>query len=125
MEKVTGIGGVFFRSADPAALQAWYVEHLGLPSDNDGFVVMAWGGEVSGSTVWSAFADDTDYFGDRSQQSMINYRVGDLDAMLAQLRAAAVPVADEIEVLDGVGRFGWATDPEGNRFELWEPAMGA
>ncbi len=124
MEKATGIGGVFFRSADPASLQAWYVEHLGLPADNEGFVVIAWGGDVAGSTVWAPFADDTDYFGDRSQQSMINYRVNDLDAMLAQLRAKDVPVVDTVEVLDGIGRFGWATDPEGNRFELWEPAPG-
>ncbi len=125
MEKVTGIGGVFFRSADPVALQAWYIEHLGLPADNEGFAIIKWGGDVAGSTVWSPFADDTDYFGDRSQQSMINYRVDDLDAMLAQLRAQGVPVDDKVEVIDGVGRFGWAADPEGNRFELWEPAPGA
>lgn len=124
MEKATGIGGVFFRSEDPTALQAWYAEHLGLPADNDGFVILTWGGEVAGSTVWSPFAADTDYFGERSQQSMINYRVTDLDAMLAQLRSGGVPVDDKIEVLDGIGRFGWATDPEGNRFELWEPAPG-
>jgi predicted enzyme related to lactoylglutathione lyase len=124
MEKATGIGGVFFRSSDPAALHAWYSQHLGLPADNEGFAIIRWGGDVAGSTVWSPFPDDTDYFGDRSQQSMINYRVDDLDAMLAQLSAQDVPVIDKIEVLDGVGRFGWATDPEGNRFELWEPAPG-
>ena len=125
MERATGIGGVFFRSADPAALQAWCCEHLGLPSDNAGFVVLTWGGDVAGSTVWAPFPDDTEYFGDRSQQSMINYRVNDLDAMLAQLRAADVPVVDNVEVIAGIGRFGWATDPEGNRFELWEPAAGS
>ena len=124
MEKATGIGGVFFRSSDPAALQAWYVEHLGLPADNDGFAIIRWGGDVTGSTVWSSFPEDTDYFGDRSQQSMINYRVDDLDAMLAQLREKDVPVVDKIEVIAGIGRFGWATDPDGNRFELWEPAPG-
>ena len=124
MEKATGIGGVFFRSSDPAALQAWYAEHLGLPAENEGFAIITWGGDVTGSTVWSPFPEDTDYFGKPSQQSMINYRVNDLDAMLAQLRAKDVPVLDKIEVLDGVGRFGWATDPEGNRFELWEPAPG-
>ena len=124
MAQATGIGGVFFRCKDPAALQAWYTKHLGLPSDNDGFVVMTWGGEHSGSTVWGPFADDTDYFGEQSQQSMINYRVDDLDAMLRQLRDADVVVDDKVETLDGIGRFGWAVDPEGNRFELWEPAPG-
>lgn len=124
MEKVTGIGGVFFRSRDPAGLQAWYSKHLGVPSDNEGFAIFTWGGDVAGSTVWSAFVDDTDYFGESTQQSMINYRVNDLDAMLEQLRAAGVQVIDKIEVLDGIGRFGWAIDPEDNRFELWEPAPG-
>jgi predicted enzyme related to lactoylglutathione lyase len=78
---------------------------------------------VSGATVWATFPSDSDYFGNRRQAAMGNYRVDDLDAMLAQLRSFEVPVVDEIEILDGIGRFGWATDPEGNRFELWEPAQ--
>lgn len=69
------------------------------------------------------FAGDTDYFGSRDQQAMVNYRVRDLDAMLAQLRAAGVPVEEHFEAHE-YGRFGWATDPDGNRFELWEPAAG-
>jgi predicted enzyme related to lactoylglutathione lyase len=75
-----------------------------------------------GTTIWSIFAGDTDYFGPSGQQSMVNYRVDDLDAMLEQLRAAGVSVDDKIE--DGeLGRFGWATDPEGNRLELWQPPI--
>jgi catechol 2,3-dioxygenase-like lactoylglutathione lyase family enzyme len=124
MARATGIGGVFFRSRDPDALRDWYAEHLGLQPSDDGVVVIQWGGDRAGSTVWAPFPADTDYFGERSQQSMVNYRVDDLDAMLSQLRAAGVPVDDHVQEMDGLGRFGWAADPEGNRFELWEPAEG-
>jgi predicted enzyme related to lactoylglutathione lyase len=121
-ERVTGIGGVFFRSRDPAALAAWYREHLGVPVEEGqtyGMFTSAGSGE---STVWSAFPEDTDYFGPGSRAWMVNYRVRDLDAMLAQLRAAGVEVLDRTETYD-FGKFGWALDPEGNRFELWEPTM--
>jgi predicted enzyme related to lactoylglutathione lyase len=83
-------------------------------------VLRASGGET---LVWAVFAGDTEYFGSRTQQVMVNYRVRDLDAMLAQLRAAGVRVDEHIEEME-LGRFGWATDPDGNRFELWEPAPG-
>jgi glyoxylase I family protein len=76
--------------------------------------------QLGGPTVFSTFAQDTDYFGRADQQAMINFRVRNLDAMLAQLRAAGAAVSDEIQE-EPYGRFGWATDPEGNRFELWEP----
>lgn len=114
MESVTGIGGVFFRTRDPDALRSWYAEHLGID-------VQDWGGAPfeGGVTVWAIFAADTDYFGPSGQQSLVNYRVGDLNAMLAQLRDAGVSVEEKIEESE-LGRFGWATDPEGNRFELWE-----
>jgi predicted enzyme related to lactoylglutathione lyase len=72
-----------------------------------------------GPTVWALFPADTRYFGAGDQQLMVNYRVRDLDAMLAQLRAVGVPVEDPQET--EFGRFAWATDPEGNRFELWQP----
>ena len=124
MARATGIGGVFFRSTDPQALRDWYTEHLGLRPGDDGVVVIRWGGDHSGSTVWAPFPADTDYFGEDTQQSMVNYRVDDLDTLLAQLRAAGAEVDDRIHELEGLGRFGWATDPEGNRFELWEPAAG-
>jgi predicted enzyme related to lactoylglutathione lyase len=122
MERVTGIGGVFIRSAQPDALRAWYAEHLGFDVNAEwgGAVLTSAGGE---SLTWSIFPGDTDYFGERSQQAMVNYRVRDLDAMLAQLRAAGVRVDEKVEEME-FGRFGWAVDPDGNRFELWEPATG-
>ncbi len=75
--------------------------------------------------MWSPFPADTDYFGRRDQSWMINFRVADLDAMLAQLREAGVEADDDVQVMEGIGRFGWASDPEGNRFELWQPAPEA
>ena len=117
MEHVLGIGGHFLRAKDPAALSAWYRERLGLDTDENGL----WRQEP-GPTVFAAFDSDTDYFGSRAQQVMLNFRVRDLDAMLAQLRAQGTDVAGETQEMDGVGRFGWVTDPEGNRIELWQPA---
>ena len=120
MEKVIGIGGVFFKARDPKALAAWYREHLGLPVEPEhtyGAFTSAAAGEQA---VWSAFPADTSYFGSGPAPFMVNYRVRNLDAMLAQLRAAGAQVDDRVEDYD-YGRFGWATDPEGNRFELWEP----
>jgi len=121
MPKVTGIGGVFMRGRDAAGLRTWYADHLGID-------VSEWGGQQfmwtpGGSTTWSVFEEDTDYFGRREQTYMINFRVDDLDAMLAQLRAGGVKVVDEIEEHE-YGRFGWAYDGEGNRFELWQPPGG-
>jgi predicted enzyme related to lactoylglutathione lyase len=116
-EVAQGIGGVFFRSSDPDALRAWYAEHLGLAMEDYGTTFAAKAGD---QTVWAPFPTDTGYFGRREQQAMINYRVRDLDAMLEQLRAAGVDVDPQVEEHE-YGRFGWATDLEGNRFELWEP----
>lgn len=118
-ERVTGIGGVFFRTRDPDSLRAWYAEHLGIDIDvSFGGASFPWTG--GGSTVWCPFSEDITYFGPPDQQCMINYRVPDLDAMLAQLRRAGVDVAEGVEESE-FGRFGWAYDPEGHRFELWEP----
>jgi predicted enzyme related to lactoylglutathione lyase len=117
MERVLGIGGYFLRAADPAALSAWYRDYLGLDADENGL----WSQET-GPTVFAAFESETDYFGSRAQQTMLNFRVSDLDAMLAQLRALGAEVAAAAQDLAGVGRFGWVTDPEGNRVELWQPA---
>ena len=117
MERVLGIGGYFMRAKDPAALGAWYRDVLGLDADEKG----EWRQEA-GPTVFATFDPDTGYFGSPSQQVMINFRVRDLDAMLAQLRANGADVADEAQEMEGVGRFGWVTDPEGNRIELWQPA---
>ncbi len=117
MERVVGIGGYFVRAADPAGLSAWYRECLGLDVDENG----VWHQEA-GATVFATFDPETDYFGSRAQQTMLNFRVRDLDAMLAQLRARGAEVAEETEDMDGVGRFGWVTDPEGRRVELWQPS---
>jgi predicted enzyme related to lactoylglutathione lyase len=117
MERVVGIGGYFLRAADPAALSTWYRESLGLEADEHGL----WHQEV-GATVFATFEVDTDYFGSRSQQTMLNFRVRDLDAMMAQLRDLGADVGAETQDFDGVGKFGWVTDPEGNRIELWQPA---
>jgi predicted enzyme related to lactoylglutathione lyase len=119
-EHVLGIGGVFFKARNPAALAAWYKEHLGVPTEpSQTFAIFRAGGEGE-QTVWALFPDDTPYFGPGAAPLMINYRVRNLDAMLAQLRAAGVQVDDRTEEYDN-GLFGWAVDPEGNRFELWEP----
>jgi predicted enzyme related to lactoylglutathione lyase len=117
MERVLGIGGHFVRASDPVTLGAWYRDCLGLDTDENG----QWRQE-DGPTVFATFESDTDYFGSRAQQAMINFRVRDLDAMLAQLRTSGADVVDDVQAMDGVGRFGWVTDPEGNRIELWEPA---
>jgi predicted enzyme related to lactoylglutathione lyase len=117
-ERVAGIGGVFFRARDPAALRAWYAKHLGIDVLDYGTTFTAHEGD---QTVWAPFAADTDYFGTSGQQLMINFRVGDLDGMLEQLRSAGVQVDDHVHEME-FGRFGWAVDSEGNRFELWEPA---
>jgi predicted enzyme related to lactoylglutathione lyase len=117
MERVLGIGGYFIRAQDPAALAAWYRDSLGLRADDDG----EWHQEP-GPTVFATFEAGTDYFGAGPQSAMVNFRVRDLDAMLAQLRARGAEVVDDVQVMDGVGRFGWVDDPEGNRIELWQPA---
>ena len=124
MARVTGIGEVFFKAEDPEALTAWYVEHLGLPVDDEGVVVLWWGDEVRGSTVWAPFPSDTRRFAwPADRQCLLNYRVDDLDGMLDQLRAAGVDVSDDT-FEDMNGRFGHCWDPEGNRVQLWEPLPG-
>lgn len=124
MAKVTGIGGVFFKSTDPKALQDWYVEHLGMSPDTEGYMVIRWGGEGDqGSTVWAPFPADTDYMGPEQNRWMINYRVDDLDGLLDRLRSEGVRVEEET-IEDANGRFGWCWDPEGNKVELWQPNPG-
>jgi predicted enzyme related to lactoylglutathione lyase len=122
MAKVIGIGGVFFRSGDPKQLTAWYATHLGLPAEG-GHVALPWRHHddptKEGMTVWSTFPKDTKYFGPTQPAFMVNYIVDDLDGLLAQLRAAGVAVDEKVDDTE-YGRFGWATDPEGNRVELWE-----
>jgi predicted enzyme related to lactoylglutathione lyase len=128
MERVTGIGGVFFKARDPKALLEWYRSHLGVePAPDFTGAVFRWGSESEpesvGSTTWAIFPSDTTYFGAPESRGMINYRVEDLGRMLDQLRATGVGVDPRVEDSE-FGRFGWAVDPEGDRFELWQPAPG-
>ncbi len=124
MPGVTGIGGIFFRARDREALSAWYRDRLGVPVQDWHGAMFTFGEDDSpaakGYTVWSLFPNDTPYFGAGAQAFMVNFRVDDLDALLASLRAAGCAV-DEKSHADEYGKFGWVTDPEGNRVELWEP----
>jgi predicted enzyme related to lactoylglutathione lyase len=116
MEKVTGVGGIFFKSKDPEKLSAWYRANLGIEPKESGVVVF----EGGGPTVWSPFQSSTTYFAPSTAPFMINYRVRDLDAMLKQLRANGCQVDDKTDDSE-FGKFGWVMDPEGNRIELWQP----
>lgn len=119
MERVTGIGGIFFRARDPKALSDWYMAHLGIDPAPTDMTTTPWtSGE--GVTVFAPFAEDTDYF-PKEKTFMLNFRVASLDRMLAQLRAAGIDVNRE-ESMEGIGRFARIHDPEGNPIELWEPA---
>jgi glyoxylase I family protein len=119
MHKVTGIGGFFFRAHSPQALVAWYTQHLGID------IVEAVWEQRAGPTVFHPFKADSDYFGRPEQQWMINFRVDDLDAMIAQLQAAGIAVETRPDEWDSeVGRFARIHDPEGNPIELWEPSPG-
>jgi predicted enzyme related to lactoylglutathione lyase len=128
MKRVTGIGGIFFKSKDPESLRKWYREHLGIESDGDGGASFQWreadDTERTGFTVWSAFPQSTRYFEPSTAPFMINYRVADLDWLLAQLRGEGIEVDPRIEEYE-YGRFAWIMDPEGNRIELWEPPAPA
>ncbi len=121
MERVLGIGGLFFRAADPAALARWYQQHLGIAPVPDSYEVEPWAQEA-GATVFAPFPADTAYFGKAEQTWMINFRVRNLDAMVAQLRKSAIAVEVDEEVYPN-GRFARLEDPEGNPIQLWEPAV--
>src|ERR1043165_488495 len=124
MKRVTGLGGIFFKCRNPEAVKDWYAKHLGLPLDGDGCVTFQWRDidqpKSPGRTVWATFPADTDYFKSSKAEFMINYRGDDLKGLLAELRKEGVQVDDKVEEYD-YGKFGWITDPEGNRIELWEP----
>lgn len=120
MEKVLGIGGLFFRARNPHALAQWYFDHLGVslvPTDYD---TPSWR-QQEGPTVFAPFDSETDYFGRGDQQWMVNFRVQNLDAMIEQLRRAGVTVEPDQTTYPN-GRFARLHDPEGNPVELWEPS---
>lgn len=117
MARVTGIGGLFFRARDPQALAAWYETHLGI----DDITKSVWS-QQAGTTIFGPFAENTDYFGRPEQQWMVNFRVDDLNGMMAKLKAACIAVETRTEWDSEVGRFCRIHDPEGNPVELWEPA---
>ncbi|NOT88805.1 MAG: VOC family protein [Lysobacter sp.] len=122
MKRVTGIGGIFFKSSDPKRLSAWYRDHLGLDVSDWGGAIFQWGGPDSspGMTIWSPFAQDTNKMDPSPASFMINFRVADLDTLLATLRTEGCNVIDNTEPSD-FGKFGWVIDPDGNKVELWEP----
>ncbi|HEY9112507.1 MAG TPA: VOC family protein [Rhodanobacteraceae bacterium] len=122
MKRVTGIGGIFFKSADPVALGAWYRDHLGLDVADWGGAIFNWGGPGSekGMTIWSLFKSDTTYLEPGTASFMINFRVAHLHALLDALRREGCNVVDRTEESEQ-GKFGWVIDPEGNKVELWEP----
>ena len=123
MKRVTGIGGVFFKCKDPEAMYQWHEKHLGIRRDHE-VVTFKWRDadepDKMGMTVWSLFSQNTSYFNPSASPFMINYRVENLEALLEALRAEGVQVDPKVETYE-YGKFGWITDPEGNRIELWEP----
>jgi catechol 2,3-dioxygenase-like lactoylglutathione lyase family enzyme len=126
MAKITGIGGVFFKSTgDAAALAAWYQQHLGLQLAPFGGAILRWpddGAEDLGLTVWSVAKRDSTWFSPSAAPFMINYRVDNLGELLEQLRADGVEIVGGPESHEN-GKFAWIMDPDGNKVELWEPML--
>ncbi len=129
MKHVLGIGGIFFKSQDPEKLAGWYKEHLDLEVEEYGGVTFrepqsadAVAPRRQSYLVWSPFPAETDYFAPSTKPFMINFRVADLDQLLAKLRAEGVTVEGEPQKSE-FGYFAWVMDPEGNRIELWEPPL--
>lgn len=124
MAKVTGIGGVFFKTkGDPAALAAWYRTHLGLSLEDFGGAILRWPDDKAddhGLTVWHVTKSDSKWFSPSQASFMINYRVDNLDELLEQLRSAGVVIVSGPESHEN-GKFAWIMDPDENKVELWEP----
>lgn len=125
MKRVTGIGGIFFKANDPAALGAWYKRHLGIDVQEWGGAAFTWadadGKPVAGTTAWSV--GDGSNFAPGNASFMVNYRVEDLAALLQALRDEGCQVLEETDDSE-YGKFGWVIDPEGNKVELWQPPAG-
>ncbi len=127
MKRVTGIGGIFFKAKDAAMLRDWYRKHLGIDISEWGGTSFSWRDEQNptgtGSTVFSIFENTNTYFAPSTAAFMVNYRVDDLHAVLALLRAEGCDVDAKVDESE-YGKFGWVMDPEGNRVELWQPPAG-
>jgi predicted enzyme related to lactoylglutathione lyase len=127
MKRVTGIGGIFIKSADPERLREWYRRHLGLEIEAWGGLGFRWKTDDNpdgvGTTVWNVFEASSNYFAPSSAAFMVNYRVADAHALIAALRAEGCQVIDKVDESE-YGRFGWVVDPDGNKIELWEPPPG-
>jgi predicted enzyme related to lactoylglutathione lyase len=127
MARVTGVGGIFFKTrGDRAALAAWYQKHLGMRPEEWGGVILRWPedrAEDRGVTVWHVADRDSKWFSPSDSSFMVNYRVDNLDEMLAQLREGGVEVVGGPDS-DKNGKFAWIMDPDGNKVELWEPRVG-
>lgn len=124
MARITGVGGVFFKSrGDKVALAAWYQKHLGMTLEDFGGAILKWPEDKAGDgglTVWHVAGKDSEWFSPSDSSFMINYRVDDLDELLSQLRAGGVEVVGGPEAHEN-GKFAWIMDPDGNKLELWEP----
>ena len=121
-KRVTALGGIFFKSSDPAGTRSWYAQHLGFSEDQYG-TVFGWRHEdrpeLKGSTVWNAFPKDTKYFAPSEKDFMINLRVADLEWLLGELKKEGIEQIGELQVYE-YGKFAHIMDPEGNKIELWE-----
>ncbi len=121
MAKVLGIGGIFFKSPDPARLVAWYKQWLGIDGSPEGGAnFLPKNMPANSVTVWSAFPANTGYFAPSGKDYMFNLIVDDLDEALRQAQAGGAQLAGEPQTCD-YGKFGWFIDPDGNKVELWQP----
>lgn len=127
MRRVTGIGGIFFQARDPAALRAWYQKHLGVDVQDWGGAAFTWtdaeGQPTGGTTIWSIGEAAGDHFAPSTAPFMVNYRVADLRALVAALKAEGCDVLEKTEDSE-YGKFAWVMDLEGHKVELWEPPPG-
>ena len=124
MKRVTGVGGVFFKSEDPEKLKNWYAKHLGLNTDEYGCMFKMGGKEESHLLQWSVFKSDTDYMQPSTSPFMINYCVEDMEKLVEVLKSEGVEVVDDIAIYE-YGKFVHIMDPDGNKIELWEPPKNA
>ena len=126
MAKITGVGGVFLKSKkDHKALAAWYQKHLGMPLEPWGGAALHWPddhAEDKGATAWHVAEPNTKWFSPSESSFMINYRIDNMDEMIAQLKNGSIEILKGPEFHEN-GKFAWIMDPEGNKVELWEPKI--